>query len=269
MKNLLVISTVLTLAGCASSEAARKAAAAPLPWCDPCTQPCTPPCGPVAVATPAPAPKSQPLPAEPAAAARLSPAPGTYEAAQLVTAKSDTAGAVIHCTTDGSTPTASSPKYQGPISVDRTTEVRCIAIAPGKPESTVSGGEYRIQPPKKVVVTEKKLELTEKVYFDTGKATIKPASFPLLDEVAQTLKDHGEVKKVRIEGHTDSTGSTKVNTALSRKRAQAVRAYLVEKGVEATRLDAKGFGPSKPVADNKTAEGREKNRRVEFMITSH
>ncbi len=269
MKNLLVLSTLIALAGCASSEGARKAAATPLPWCDPCTQPCTPPCGPVAVATPAPAPKPQSPPAEPAAAARLSPAPGTYGTAQLVTAKSDTAGAAIHCTTDGTTPTASSPKYRGPISVDRTATVRCIAIAPGKPESAVSGGEYRIQPPKKVVVTEKKLDLTEKVYFDTGKATIKPASFPLLDEVAQALKDHGEVKKVRIEGHTDSTGSAKLNTTLSRKRAQAVRAYLVEKGVAAGRLDAKGYGPSKPVADNKTAEGREKNRRVEFMITGH
>ena len=115
---------------------------------------------------------------------------------------------------------------------------------------------------------ETKLELTEKVYFDTGKSTIKPVSYSLLDDVAQVLKDHPEVKKVRIEGHTDSKGSAKLNTSLSKARAQAVRKYLVDKGVEAPRLEAAGFGPKKPVADNATAEGREKNRRVEFMITA-
>ena len=152
----------------------------------------------------------------------------------------------------------------------RARTVRCIAIAPGKPESAVSGGDYRIEPPppKRVEVTETKLELTEKVYFDTGKATIKPVSFPLLDDVAEALKQHAEVKQVRIEGHTDSTGSAKLNTSLSKKRAQAVRAYLVDKGVEASRLEAAGFGPSKPVGDNKTAEGREQNRRVEFIVTA-
>ena len=106
------------------------------------------------------------------------------------------------------------------------------------------------------------------IQFDTGKATIKPVSYSLLDDVAQVLKDHPEVKKVRIEGHTDSKGSAKLNTSLSKARAQAVRKYLVDKGVEAPRLEAAGFGPKKPVADNATAEGREKNRRVEFMITA-
>ena len=249
MKNLLVVSAVLVLAGCASTEAARKAAAAPLPWCNPCAQPCTAPCAqPVKAAAPAPAPAPKPEPPppapapapEPAASARFNPAPGTYQSAQSVTITSDTPDAVIHYTTDGSAPTASSPTYTGPIAVDGTSTLRAIAIAPGKPESDVTGGEYRIEPPKRVEVTQEKLELTEKVFFDTGKATIKPVSFPLLDEVAQALKDHPEVKKVRIEGHTDSTGSAKLNTSLSKKRAQAVRTYLVDKGVEAARREAAG-----------------------------
>ena len=120
--------------------------------------------------------------------------------------------------------------------------------------------------PARVVVTETKLELDEKIFFDTNKSTIKPDSHGILDEAAQVLVAHPEVKKVRIEGHTDSTGSAEVNTALSQARAGAVRDYLVGKGVAADRLTAKGFGPSRPIGDNKTKEGREKNRRVDFMI---
>lgn len=112
----------------------------------------------------------------------------------------------------------------------------------------------------------KKIEIMETVYFDTGKATIQDRSFPLLDEVAQVLKDNPQVGKVMVEGHTDSTGSAEYNTTLSAARAKAVKAYLVEKGIAADRLDSKGYGPTKPVADNKTKEGREKNRRVEFTI---
>jgi len=121
-------------------------------------------------------------------------------------------------------------------------------------------------PPPRVKMTEKKLDLLEKVYFDTSKTTIKPGSFALLDEVAQVLNDNPQVKKVVIEGHTDNTGAADVNTKLSQGRAEAVRAYLVKKGVAADRLEAKGFGPTRPIADNKTAKGREANRRVDFVI---
>ena len=75
-----------------------------------------------------------------------------------------------------------------------------------------------------------------------------------------------QVKKVRIEGHTDNTGAADFNTKLSQGRAKAVRDYLVKKGVAADRLEAKGFGPTQPIGDNKTAAGREANRRVEFEI---
>ena len=115
-------------------------------------------------------------------------------------------------------------------------------------------------------VTEKKLELLEKVYFDTSKTSIKPVSLPLLDEIAQVLVGNPQVKKVVVEGHTDNTGAAGFNTKLSQGRADAVKAYLVKKGVAADRLESKGFGPSQPIADNKTAKGREANRRVEFTI---
>jgi OmpA-OmpF porin, OOP family len=268
---LLVLFTLLGVAGCAT-EGSKKVAAAPLQWCNPCVYPdrCTAPCAPPVVAAakpaPAPAPPPAPAPKEPAMAVTFSPAPGTYESAQSVALTSDTPGATIHYTTDGSTPGASSPTYSGPITVDQTTTLRAIAMAEGIPESRVTDGTYKIEPPKRVEVTKEKLELKDKIYFDTGKSTIKPVSYSLLDEVAKVLNEHGEVKKVRIEGHTDNTGSAKLNTKLSDARAKAVRAYLEKKGVASGRLDAKGYGPSRPAADNATPDGREKNRRVEFMI---
>ena len=117
-----------------------------------------------------------------------------------------------------------------------------------------------------IVVTDKKIELKQTVYFDTRKATIKRVSFPLLDEVAQALADHPTIK-VRIEGHTDSQGSDKFNLKLSKNRAASVRKYLIGKGVDPFRMEAQGFGESVPIEDNRTNAGRAANRRVEFFIT--
>jgi len=122
-------------------------------------------------------------------------------------------------------------------------------------------------PPPKVEVKEDRIELNEKVNFETGKATLLPASKTLLDEVAKVLGDHPEIQKIRIEGHTDNQGGTAYNQRLSNNRAKAVREYIVSKGVDGKRLESKGFGESKPVADNKTPEGKEQNRRVEMHIT--
>ena len=122
-------------------------------------------------------------------------------------------------------------------------------------------------PPKAAInAVTKKIDIIEKVYFDTSKSTIQARSLPLLDEVARVLNDHAEISKVLVEGHTDSLGAAAYNKKLSADRAEAVKAYLVSKGVKAERLDAAGFGPEKPIADNKTAAGREQNRRVEFTI---
>ncbi|WP_242344892.1 OmpA family protein [Anaeromyxobacter terrae] len=121
--------------------------------------------------------------------------------------------------------------------------------------------------PRVVVEKEaKKVELREKVQFDTGKATIKPESNGLLDEIAKVLTEHAEISRVVIEGHSDSTGGAALNKRLSQARADSVVTALVERGVAKERLSAKGFGPSRPIASNDTPEGREANRRVEISI---
>jgi outer membrane protein OmpA-like peptidoglycan-associated protein len=122
-------------------------------------------------------------------------------------------------------------------------------------------------PPKRVQITDKKIEITEIVQFETNQAVLLPQSEELLNEVADALKEHPEIEEVRVEGHTDSQGGDRKNMKLSEARAKAVRDYLIGKGVDGGRLVAKGFGESKPVADNDTEEGRYKNRRVEFEIT--
>ncbi|MBL8918803.1 MAG: OmpA family protein [Myxococcaceae bacterium] len=119
-----------------------------------------------------------------------------------------------------------------------------------------------------VIITKDKLVIKDRVYFDTAKATIQARSFPLLNQVATILKEHTEVQGVVVEGHTDSRGPAEYNRKLSQDRAESVKAYLVKQGVAGSRLDAKGYGPDRPVADNKTDKGRELNRRVEFVIVT-
>ncbi len=111
-----------------------------------------------------------------------------------------------------------------------------------------------------------RITLEENVYFDTAKATIQARSNPLLDSVATIVKAHPEIGKLRVEGHTDARGGAAYNRALSQRRAAAVVKALVKRGVPAERLVAQGFGPDQPVADNATAEGRAKNRRVELRV---
>ncbi len=117
-----------------------------------------------------------------------------------------------------------------------------------------------------VKVTKEKIEILQKVFFKTAKATIKPVSFPVLNEVATVLKTYTYLKKVRIEGHTDSVGPDAYNLKLSGERAASVREYLIKKGVEPERLVSEGFGETQPIDTNKTRDGRAKNRRVEFNI---
>ena len=114
-------------------------------------------------------------------------------------------------------------------------------------------------------LTREKIELNETVYFDTSSAIIQTRSYPLLDEVVSTLLAHPEIQ-VRVEGHTCWLGPAEINRALSQARAESVRAYLINKQVDAERLEAIGFGEDRPIADNKTKEGREENRRVEFIV---
>ena len=101
------------------------------------------------------------------------------------------------------------------------------------------------------------------INFDTGKATIKPDSLATVEEVAKMLKSAPELK-LEVGGHTDNVGKPDANQKLSEARAQSVMKALAERGVAAARLTAKGYGDSKPVADNRSEEGRAKNRRVEL-----
>jgi OmpA-OmpF porin, OOP family len=111
-----------------------------------------------------------------------------------------------------------------------------------------------------------KIEITDKIQFEIGKAKLKKVSFKILDQVVKVMTERPGVKKVQIEGHTDATGDPQRNRGLSQRRAEAVMDYLVKKGIAPARLVAKGFGPDKPVAPNETEVGREANRRVEFTI---
>ena len=118
----------------------------------------------------------------------------------------------------------------------------------------------------KVALREDRIDILEKVRFATGSARIRPQSFGMLDQVVRVLKTHPDLVKVQVEGHTDSTGSARLNTALSQARAESVVAYLAQHGVERSRLAARGFGPSRPLGSNVTRAGREANRRVEFRV---
>lgn len=120
--------------------------------------------------------------------------------------------------------------------------------------------------PDKVILTPSNIAITDKVQFETGKADLKPVSFPLLDEVVAVMKGNPQIELVEIGGHTDSTGGADLNRTLSQARAESVLKYIASKGIAKGRLSAKGYGPDVPVADNAVEEGREANRRVEFNI---
>lgn len=102
------------------------------------------------------------------------------------------------------------------------------------------------------------------INFDTGRADIKPESRPIIDEIASLLKAHGDLR-IGIEGHTDNVGTPQANKTLSEARAKAVLAAVAAAGVDVSRMTAVGWGQEKPVADNRTEEGRAKNRRVEIV----
>jgi outer membrane protein OmpA-like peptidoglycan-associated protein len=105
------------------------------------------------------------------------------------------------------------------------------------------------------------------INFDTGKATIKPESFPILNQAAELLKKNPKVR-VEIQGHTDSVGSDSYNLRLSEARANSVYQYLLSQGIEPARLTARGYGETMPIADNRTRDGRALNRRIDFQILS-
>jgi outer membrane protein OmpA-like peptidoglycan-associated protein len=118
------------------------------------------------------------------------------------------------------------------------------------------------------VVVEKVNKAAQNIFFATGSSKLLAKSFKSLQEVAAIMKENPSFK-VSIEGHTDNTGGEELNQKLSESRAASVKDYLLQNGVDESKISSKGFGPSVPIADNKTAAGRAKNRRVEMKLTNY
>lgn len=102
------------------------------------------------------------------------------------------------------------------------------------------------------------------INFDTGKSTIKQESLPIVEQIIEMMRQAPDIK-IRVEGHTDSDGSNEANQKLSEQRASSVADAIIKGGIENLRLTSAGFGEEKPIADNSTADGKGKNRRVELI----
>ncbi|HYI02268.1 OmpA family protein [Hyalangium sp.] len=195
-------------------------------------------------------------------------------------------------TTSKKKPVAATLRFQGPKNQEFTTSES--ATAPAKLEAPagrytvnvtaqgylaqtrdvqVSEGatldlsfELEPEPKKKLVeVKDNKIEILQQVHFGVGKAVILADSHPLLAQVVDAIV-RNDIKRVRIEGHTDNKGPPEFNLQLSKDRAQAVAAHLIKAGIDPARLDVEGYGDARPIAPNLTPRGRELNRRVDFVI---
>lgn len=172
------------------------------------------------------------------------------------------------------TPEAKAVCY--PVSSWSMPVFRCATAAPPPPPPVVVNSpppepepitpQPAVEPAPTAKLGGEKIELSETVQFETDSATLVERSKTLLDDVARELNEHPEVKRIQIEGHTDAKASKKYNMKLSQERVAAVKEYLVAKGIEPKRLVTKAFGETRPIASNKTEEGRAKNRRVDFRV---
>ena len=120
--------------------------------------------------------------------------------------------------------------------------------------------------PPQVIREDGKFRVIQNIKFRSGSAEIDPQSDSILNQVALTLKANPDIKRMRIEGHTDETGGRDLNMRLSQERANAVRNYLINRGVKPDRLRAEGYGPDRPLVKGNGPEALAKNRRVEFII---
>jgi outer membrane protein OmpA-like peptidoglycan-associated protein len=118
----------------------------------------------------------------------------------------------------------------------------------------------------RVRVEERQIKITEEIKFRTDSAELLPESDGVLFEVRDTLNAHPGIRRVRVEGHTDATGDAAYNRELSQRRAEAVSTWLVEHGIDRSRLQSAGVGEARPIDTNATEAGRRNNRRVEFHI---
>jgi outer membrane protein OmpA-like peptidoglycan-associated protein len=225
---------------------------------------------------------------KPATVADLTPIPGANEASVTlsylpgkvkVITKSE-AGAIVDATVSFAGPVTKDPVALG----DDGQEV--LELRPGawrllvsaemfgteRVDLTINPGEASlvvievVLKPTKAVVRASEIKILEQVQFDFDKATIQAVSFPLLTQVANILLEHPELKKLEVQGHTDDKGNDKYNLDLSQRRVDSVVKFLVDQGVDASRLSPVGYGETRPVESNKTEKGRALNRRVQFII---
>lgn len=152
-----------------------------------------------------------------------------------------------------------------------TADIDGDGIADGKdecpdaPEEKGGDGDGCPDAPQ-IVIESGMINIRGKIVFDVASAQLVPRNAKLLELLARLLKENDQVKRVQIEGHTDATGEDGFNQHLSLQRAQTVEQALIQRGVSADRLTTKGLGRSMPLAPNDTAEGRARNRRVEFRV---
>ena len=143
------------------------------------------------------------------------------------------------------------------------------APAPAEPApaaTTPTPTPPAVDPNAKAVLKKDSLLLPNQIVFESNSAVLKPESEAALGQLKQYLDENPRVTKLRIEGHTDNVGQPAANEVLSGQRALAIKVALVAKGIAKERLLAVGFGPTKPIADNATEEGKAKNRRTEFKV---
>jgi OOP family OmpA-OmpF porin len=218
-------------------------------------------------AAPAPAPAPAPVPVPPLDAdgdgvpdgSDRCPGtpPGAKVNAQGCELDSDGDGVVDRLDKCPGTPAGSKVDANGcELDSDRDGVVDRLDKCPGsRPGARVDANGCEIQ----------EVTVLKGVTFATNSATLTPQSMAILDETAATLARNRDVR-AEVAGHTDSTGSAARNRALSQQRAESVVRYLVSKGANAANLTARGYGPDQPLADNRTAQGRSQNRRVELRI---
>lgn len=135
---------------------------------------------------------------------------------------------------------------------------------PNEPGPPDEGGCPRVY--QDVEVTSTGIVIHQRIFFEYNRAVIRSVSFPILNTVAQVLRDFPDIS-IEIQGHTDDRGSDQYNLRLSSDRAESVRRYLTEQGIAPSRLTARGYGESRPIDTNRTEPGRANNRRVEFVRT--
>lgn len=139
-------------------------------------------------------------------------------------------------------------------------------IPPPPPQRLIPPPPLVPPEPPRAEIQVHEITINQRIPFDFDRWEIKQESFAILDAVAEVLQNHPEIRKVQIQGHTDDVGTDEYNQRLSERRAEAVRQHLIAKGIDSARLDAIGFGRSKPLVLETSEEARARNRRTEFII---